>query len=184
MTPSLSPFCLSPRHRRFHRRNELSPAICIRASAAPSRRRERAAPARKRLLVVPPSFNLRGIILRMPRLVALLDEEENKLYSQVFSKGDEKGIGEDVEGGTYAAPCRQREERKDYRCAHSVCFPVGFQIRPLRHLLQSSVRIRAFGMSLLAKRFDLEACLALFTRLTRSTLRRARDSDGARETRG
>lgn len=52
-------------------------AICIRASAV-----ARALEEAPRL-----SFNLRGIILRMPRLVALLDEEENKLYSQVFSRG-------------------------------------------------------------------------------------------------
>lgn len=58
-------------------------------SAHPPSRAPSRAPARKRLV---PPFNLRGIILRMPRLVALLDEEENKLYSQVFSRGggDEK----------------------------------------------------------------------------------------------
>lgn len=79
---------LSLLSRRFHRRNELPPAICIRASAV-ARAVESAGKKAPRSL----PFNLRGIILRMPRLVALLDEEENKLYSQVFSRGLQGRVG-------------------------------------------------------------------------------------------
>lgn len=68
---------------------------------------------------------------------------------------------------------RQREGRKDYRCALGV-HPGRTSGTTPRHPLQTAGRIRAFGVSS-AKRFDLEACLVLFTRLTRSTLRRARD---------
>lgn len=85
---------------------DLHPRIRRRA-----RRRER--PGKK----APRSpFNLRGIILRMPRLVALLDEEENKLYSQVFSRGSR----------VRRTPAERRAERTID--AHSTYFPVGFQI--------------------------------------------------------
>jgi len=93
------PFCLSPRPQipsaQRTSSSDLHPRIRRRARRR-GRRQESA------------SFNLRGIILRMPRLVALLDEEENKLYSQVFSRV----VGRDVR--------RQREGRKDYRCALGV----------------------------------------------------------------
>lgn len=76
---------------------------------------------------------------------------------------------------------------RNYRCALGVhpgrisdTVPPSPPTSPRRSL--QTGYIRAFGVSS-AKRFDLEACLALFTWLTRSTLRQARDR-GQGNTRG
>jgi len=94
------------------------------------------------------SFNSRGIIRRIPRLVASLDEEENKLYDP------------DILSLVRSVKREGRREATSRRDAVRSRGSSPYKARP------------SF------KRFDLEACLALFTRLTRSTLRASIGSIG------
>lgn len=96
----------------------------------------------------------------MPRLVALLGEEENKLYGQVCSRW-------------MCVDARRRQ----IGSRPSMCTPMHLEGGYDR---VARVHIRVYTVPPV-KRFDLEACLVLFTRSTRSTLRRASGQQGGEE---